>query len=120
MHLELVFVLLFAVATGVALLARRFNIPYTVALVVAVIVLGSGDWVDAPHLTKDLLFAVFLPGLLFEAAFHIDFKKFWANKIAINSLAIPGVVLAIAGMLVSVQAVRRGPAVLLRHGAPGD
>jgi monovalent cation:H+ antiporter, CPA1 family len=95
MHLELVFVLLFAVATGVALIARRFAIPYTVALVVAGIVLGSGDWVDPPHLTKDLLFAVFLPGLLFEAAFHIDFKKFWSNKIAIHSLAIPGVVVAI-------------------------
>ncbi len=108
MHLELVFVLLFAVATGVALLARRFNVPYTVALVVAGIVLGSGDWVDAPHLTKDLLFAVFLPGLLFEAAFHIDFKKFWANKIAINSLAIPGVVLAIAATGVFITPVIQG------------
>ncbi|MEQ8344074.1 MAG: DMT family transporter [Sneathiellaceae bacterium] len=31
-----------------------------------------------------------------------------------------GVALAITGMLVSVQAVRRGPAVSLRHGAAGD
>lgn len=96
MNLELVFVLLFAIATAVALLARRLNVPYTAALVVAGLVLGAFDWVDAPHLTKDLLFAVFLPGLLFEAAFHIDFKKFWANKLTVSSLAIPGVVVAIS------------------------
>lgn len=95
MHLELVVVLLFTVSTAVALLAQRLSIPYTVALVVAGIALGAGDWVDPPRLTKELLFAVFLPGLLFEAAFHIDFKKFWSNKLAIQSLAIPGVVAAI-------------------------
>lgn len=37
-----------------------------------------------------------------------------------TSLTTAGVVLAVAGMLVSVQAVRRGPAVSLRHGAAGD
>lgn len=35
-------------------------------------------------------------------------------------LTAAGVVLTICGMLASVQAVRRGPSVSLRHGAPGD
>jgi CPA1 family monovalent cation:H+ antiporter len=95
MHSELVFVLLFAIATGVALTARWLKVPYTAALVVAGLAIGTGHWMAAPHLSKELLFAVFLPGLLFEAAFHIDSKKFWANKLAIHGLAVPGVMVAI-------------------------
>ena len=59
------------------------------------LVLGLLHAFEAPHLTKALLFSVFLPGLLFEAAFHIEFKQFWRNRLAIFSLALPGVVVAI-------------------------
>jgi CPA1 family monovalent cation:H+ antiporter len=41
------------------------------------------------------LFAVILPGLLFEAAFNLDVVIFLKNKMAISSLAIPGVIAAI-------------------------
>lgn len=95
MRIELALVALFSVATGVAIVARRFKVPYTVALVVAGLALGSAHAFEAPHLTKDLLYAVFLPGLLFEAAFALEFKKFVANKLAISTLALPGLVVAI-------------------------
>jgi CPA1 family monovalent cation:H+ antiporter len=94
MHLELVVVLLFAIATGVALVARWLKLPYTAALVLTGLVIGAGKWVPAPHLSKELLFTVFLPGLLFEAAFHLDAKQFWSNRLAICGLAVPGVVAA--------------------------
>lgn len=96
MHFEIVFVTLFAVATAVALTARWLRVPYTVALVGAGLILGTAHAFEPPHLTKDLLYAVFLPGLLFEAAFHLEFRRFWQNKIAIHALAVPGVVAAIA------------------------
>ncbi len=96
MHFETAIVLLFAIATTVALLARWLRVPYTVALVVAGLVLGAAHAFEAPHLTKDLLYAVFLPGLLFEAAFHLDFDKFRQNKLGIIALAVPGVIAAIA------------------------
>ncbi len=95
MRLELVVISLFAIATAVALVARWLKLPYTAALVVAGLIIGAGKWVHAPHLSKDLLFAVFLPGLLFEAAFHLDAKQFWANKFAVCGLAVPGVIAAI-------------------------
>lgn len=96
MHQEIVFIGLFAVASMVAVAARRFRVPYTVALVVAGLLLGTAHGFDPPHLTKELLYAIFLPGLLFEAAFHLDFKKFWYNKLAIHALAMPGLMVAIA------------------------
>lgn len=94
--MEIVFIALFSVATAVALVARRLKVPYTVALVVAGLSLGAAQAFEPPHLTKELLYAVFLPGLVFEAAFALEIKKFWQNKIAIFSLAIPGLVVAIA------------------------
>lgn len=87
--------LLFIVATGVAIAAKRLSVPYTVALVFTGLVLGLLHAFELPHLTKPLLFHVFLPGLLFEAAFHIEFKQFWRNRMTITSLALPGVLGAI-------------------------
>lgn len=93
---EAVFVLLFVVATSVAIAVRRLRIPYTVALVIAGLLLGLVHALHAPPLSKELLFSIFLPGLIFEAAFHIEFKEFWRNRLAIISLAVPGVVAATA------------------------
>ncbi len=96
MNSETVFILLFVVAMAVAMAARRLRIPYTVGLVLAGILLGVLKPFAPPILTKDLLFSLFLPGLLFEAAFHLDFEQFRRNRLAIASLAVPGVVLATA------------------------
>jgi CPA1 family monovalent cation:H+ antiporter len=95
MHAEIAFIALFTVATAVAIAARWLKIPYSVALVLAGLALGTIKAFDPPHLTKELLYAVFLPGLIFEAAFHLEFKKFWQNKLTINALAVPGVVVAL-------------------------
>ena len=91
-----VFVLLFVVATAVAIAARRFRLPYTVALVLAGLALGVVRLFAPPDLTRELLYAVFLPGLLFEAAFHLEFRDFWRDRTAIVALAVPGVAAAIA------------------------
>ena len=96
MQPENVLITLFIVATAVAIAVRRVAIPYSVALVLAGLALGFVHGFPAPKLTKGLLFNLFLPGLLFEAAFHIEFKQFWRNRLAISSLALPGVVVATA------------------------
>ena len=96
MHFEMGFVLIFSVATAVAIVARYFRFPYTVALVVAGVGLGAVKLFEPPRLTKELLFAIILPGLLFEAAFHVEFRKFWKNKLTVFSMAIPGVAASMA------------------------
>ena len=87
-------ILLLLVAATVALVARRLRVPYTVALVVAGLLLSASTLLHPPVLTKELLFAVFLPGLLFEAAFHLEAEEFWRNRVTIFSLALPAVALA--------------------------
>ncbi|MGI8510828.1 MAG: cation:proton antiporter [Gemmatimonadaceae bacterium] len=95
MTTETTLVALFSLATAVAIATRRLHVPYTVALVLAGLAVGVLHVIAPPHLTKELLFAVFLPGLLFEAAFNIDTREFMASKIAISLLAVPGVLIAV-------------------------
>ena len=95
MGTEPVVILLFVVASAVAVAARRLRIPYTVALVLVGLVLGALQLIEAPELTRDMLFMVFLPGLLFEAAFHVEFEDLWRDRLAVAGLAIPGVVASI-------------------------
>jgi CPA1 family monovalent cation:H+ antiporter len=96
METEAILIVLFSVAAVVAILVRQLHVPYTVALVLTGLALGILNAFAPPHLTKELLFSVFLPGLLFEAAFHIQFREFWRNRLAIAALAVPGVVAAVA------------------------
>lgn len=102
-------ILLFVIAAAVAVTARRLRLPYTVALVIAGLVLGSARVMNTPVLTKELMFAVFLPGLLFEAAYHIEFDDFWRNRVPIFALALPGVVgatlVTAAGLVMGTRAL---------------
>lgn len=120
MPFETAFIVLFCVATTVALLVRRFRVPYTVALVLAGLAIGALRLFEAPHLTKELLFAVFLPGLLFEAAFHIDAERLRENTRVILSLAMPGVIVAIGftGLITTwiVHGLALDPTFTLSHG----
>lgn len=113
-------VLLFSIATAVAIATRRIPVPYTVALLIAGLGLGVLGVIEAPHLTKDVLFVVFLPGLLFEGAFHIDLKDFRRNSLTITALALPGVVVGIGLTAVIVTGAFRmfglHDAFTLRHG----
>jgi CPA1 family monovalent cation:H+ antiporter len=95
MTTENTLVVLFVIATAVALLAHRFRVPYTVALVLTGLGIGSLGLIEPPHLTKALLFAFILPGLLFEAAFHLDLAIVRRDWLTITALAVPGVIAAI-------------------------
>ncbi|MCP4250492.1 MAG: sodium:proton antiporter [bacterium] len=97
---ETAVVSMLVVASAVAMLVRRIKLPYTIALVVAGVALGAVRGLLPPdtlslHLSEELLMGVFLPALLFEAAFHLDLADFRANVRAILLLALPGVGLGI-------------------------
>src|SRR4051794_16577494 len=94
--MEITFVILFSIASLVAIAVRRTRVPYTVALVVVGLIVASLRIVEPPHLTKELLFALFLPGLVFEAAYNIHVRELRASWKTITGLAVPGVIAAIA------------------------
>jgi CPA1 family monovalent cation:H+ antiporter len=100
-------VILYCISTAVAIAVRRTRVPYTVALVIVGLTLGSMHFVAPPHLTRELLFTFFLPGLLFEAAFHLDrtaFRRVWRSAVG---LAAPGVLVATVAMAALVVGTGR-------------
>ena len=80
-----VFVLLFVMATAVAIAVQRLAVPYTVALVFTGLVSGLLHAFEAPHLTEALIFNIFLPGPLFGVAFYVEFQQFWRNRRTVKS-----------------------------------
>jgi len=84
------------VSALVAMLSRRLHLPYTVGLVLAGMALYFSHIYLKWHLSKDLIFTVFLPPLVFEAALFINWKKFKKDLPVIALLATVGVALAAA------------------------
>src|ERR1700678_924208 len=65
---------LLLISALVAMLTRRLRLPYTVGLVLAGMALYVLQIHIKWHLSKDLIFSVFLPPLVFEAALFINWK----------------------------------------------
>src|SRR5919202_725782 len=81
-----VLIVLLLVATGVALLSRRLRIPYIAGLVLAG--LAITELLPEPHrinLDSSLIFNLFLPILLFEAALNTDISRL---RSTINPIAL--------------------------------
>ncbi len=90
-------------ASVIAILATRVRIPYTVALVLGGLALGSlhlpivekiyqsnrPDW-----LTPEVILILFLPPLLFEGSLKINFRQLLRNSVPILLLANLGVLAA--------------------------
>lgn len=72
---------------------RRLPIPAPLLQVLAGLAVGFVPGVEMPTLDPDVVFFVFLPPILWAAAFFTSFREFTANRRAIGGLAI-GLVLA--------------------------
>jgi CPA1 family monovalent cation:H+ antiporter len=86
--------LLLLIAAIVAMFTRRLRLPYSVGLVTAGIALAAMPFAPKVALTKDLLFTVLLPPLLFEAAYSLDWGQLRRDLSLVTVLATLGVVLS--------------------------
>jgi hypothetical protein len=90
---------LLGLAALVAIVVRRLRVPYTVALVVAGLLVGlaAGAAGFPPiDVSPDLVLLVLLPGLVFEAAYRLRIAELrrWIGGLVL--LAIPGVLISAA------------------------
>jgi len=82
------------VAGVVAMLTRRLRVPYSVGLVLTGLILSFFPFFSKVPFTKDLVFNVFLPPLVFEAALQIHWKELRRELPVILMLATVGVCLS--------------------------
>jgi len=85
-NLLLVLALLFVVFLLV-MLAQKVKIAYPIFLVVAGLAISFIPGIPVLHLNPDLIFLIFLPPLLYEAAWYTSWNDFWKWKRPIALLA---------------------------------
>ena len=85
---------LLLIAVVVAMLTQKLDLPYSAGLVAAGIGLAFFRFSPEVALTKDLLFTVLLPPLIFQAAFYIDWRRLRVELGVVVVLATLGVVLS--------------------------
>ena len=90
------------IVVTVALVVKYIRLPYTIALVAAGLGLGV---LRAQHyleldlqLTPELVFSIFLPALLFEAAFNLHLHHLRENIRPVLVMAVVGVLMAALGV----------------------
>jgi CPA1 family monovalent cation:H+ antiporter len=95
-------VILLIAAAVVAVIARWIRLPYTLALLLLGLGLGALPFISAPTLNSEIILLLFLPPLLFEAAFVLDLRLLWSVRTGVFVFAVPGVLLAmvVGGVLV--------------------
>jgi CPA1 family monovalent cation:H+ antiporter len=108
-----VLILLLGVALVVTVVAERVGVPYVVALLVVAAPVTLPGMPD--HFGSVVLF-VFLPALIFEAAWNVNAASLRRSALLVGVLAVPGVILTaflVAAGLALTRTMPFVPALLL-------
>jgi CPA1 family monovalent cation:H+ antiporter len=96
--------MLMLIAVAIRVISKRLNLPFTVLLVIAGIMLSEvAEYAPpilhnfaSPQLSADVFLLIFLPTLIFESAFNLDSRQLRQNLLPVLFLAVPGVLLSTA------------------------
>ena len=95
------FLIVLSVSLSVATISRIFSwfrqIPYTLLLVIVGLALAFVD-IRLVNLSPELILEIFLPPLLFEAAWNIRWRSLKDNLIPVTIFAVIGVVISVLGV----------------------
>jgi len=86
-HVLFVILVLLFIVFLLVMLAQRIRVAYPIFLVIAGLGISFIPGIPRLHLSPDLIFLIFLPPLLYEAAWYTSWNDFWRWKRAIGLLA---------------------------------
>ncbi len=86
-RVEVILLVLLLLVAALAIVAKRLRIAYPIVLVLGGLGLSILPWVPSISLDPNIVFLVFLPPLLFSAAFHTSWRDFRNNLVTILMLA---------------------------------
>jgi Na+/H+ antiporter len=99
-HIEIFLIGLFVAVAGLSTLARVLGIPYPILLVLGGLVLAVIPGLPEVELEPDLVLVIFLPPLLFYAAFQSSWRDLRADARAISLTSIVLVLLTTCAVAV--------------------
>ncbi|WP_369811345.1 Na+/H+ antiporter [Hymenobacter convexus] len=88
---EFVFLVLFIL--GLVMLAQKLRLAYPIVLVLGGLALSFTGAFTNLEINPEVVFLIFLPPLLYEAAWQVSWKEFWKWRRVIASFAFPIVIL---------------------------
>jgi Na+/H+ antiporter len=106
-QLEIV-ILLLAVVLALATIARKLVVPYPILLVIGGLTLALVPGLPTIRLDPDLVFLVFLPPILWSAAYFTSLREFRKNLRPISLLAVGLVAATTAAVAVVTHAILPG------------
>lgn len=89
-----------ALMIGLSAIADKIKLPYPILLIIAGIAIGFIPEIPKVEINPEIIFLLFLPPLLYDAAFNISFSQFKTNINTISTLAISLVFLTVTGIAV--------------------
>lgn len=89
-----------AIMIGLSAFADKIKLPYPILLISAGIAIGFIPDLPNIELNPEVIFLIFLPPLLYDAAFNISFKEFRTHINTIGSLATGLVFITATGIAV--------------------
>ncbi|WP_017720523.1 Na+/H+ antiporter [Kamptonema formosum] len=102
------FLLVLLVSLSVATLSQSFTwfrkIPYTLLLVIVGLCLAFVD-VRLVNLSPELILLIFLPPLLFEAAWNLEWSNLKRDLIPIGLYAVVGVIISVTGVAFGLKSL---------------
>lgn len=103
-----VVIFILAMMIGLSAIADKVKLPYPILLIVAGIGIGFVPSIPKISLNSEIIFLIFLPPLLYDAAFNISYTQFKTNINTIGTLAISLVFLTAVGIAVFAHYVIPG------------
>ena len=98
--LQIIVLFLLFVVTVFAALAQRLKLPYPILLTLAGTAIAFVPHVPRIPLQPDLIFVIFLPPLLYAAAWQTNVREFRRNIVSIAMLALGLVAFTVIGVAV--------------------
>ncbi|MEA5429134.1 Na+/H+ antiporter [Arcicella lustrica] len=87
------YVTLILIILALVMIANKLKIAYPIVLVLGGLALSLFPIFSSITIEPDLVFFIFLPPLLYEAAWQTSWKEFWKWRRAITSFAFPVVII---------------------------
>lgn len=87
------YIVLVLIILGLVMIANKLRVAYPIVLVLGGLALSFTSEYSNITIHPELVFFIFLPPLLYEAAWQVSWKEFWRWRRLIASFAFPIVII---------------------------
>ena len=99
-HTFIIYISLILIILLLVMLAERLKVAYPIILVLGGLVLSFFDGINIISINPELIFIIFLPPLLYEAAWYTSWKNMWRWRRVIVSFAF--LIVLVTSLVVAV------------------